>query len=82
MSLNRMHLLLIGGWFALVAVVTAVAMSMGYSLSGTTGMLVAAVACVPPLIALMVFRGAPDRSTNEIIYDAENTSAKNAEKRP
>ena len=81
MSLNRLHLLLIGGWFALVAVVTIAATSMGYALSTTTAVLAGAVACVPPIIALMVFRGAPDRSTNELIYDAENPAAKPSEKR-
>jgi hypothetical protein len=81
MSLNRLHVMLIGGWFALVALVTAAAVFMGYTLSTTTGALVAAVACVPPVIALMVFRGAPDRSTNELIYDAENAAAKTPEKR-
>lgn len=82
MSLNRLHVLLIGGWFALVAVVTLAATSMGYTLSTTTAVLVGAVACVPPIIALMVFRGAPDRTTNELIYDAENPAAKSSEKRP
>ena len=82
MSLNRVHVMLICGWFALVAVVTVSALFMGYTLSMTTGVLAAAVACVPPFIALMVFRGAPDRSTTELIYDAENPTAKNTEKRP
>ncbi|MEI6244992.1 MAG: hypothetical protein WCQ64_08090 [Acidobacteriota bacterium] len=81
MSLNRLHIMLIGGWFAVVALVTIAAMSMGYGVSGTTGILIAAVACVPPVIALMVFRGAPDRSTVELIYDAEHATAKSSEKR-
>ena len=81
MSLKRLHLLLIVGWFALVVVVTFAATSMGYSLSTTTAVLAGAVACAPPVIALMVFRGAPDRTTNELIYDAENPAAKSSEKR-
>jgi len=82
MSLNRLHVILIGGWFAVVAVAAVVAVRMGYSLSGTTGVLVAAIACVPPVIALAVFRGAPDRSTVEVIYDAEHATANTSEKRP
>ncbi len=81
MSLNRMHVLMIGGWFAVVAISTLAATVMGYTLSMTTGVLAAAVACVPPVIALMVFRGAPDRSTVELIYDAEHASTSKAEKR-
>jgi len=82
MSLNRMHVMLICGWFGLVAVGTLAAMALGYSLSMTTGVLAAAVACVPPVIALTVFRGAPDRSTVELIYDAEHASGKSSDKRP
>jgi hypothetical protein len=81
MSLNRIHVMLIGGWFAVVIVSALAATLMGYSLSTTTGLLAAGVACVPPVIALMVFRGAPDRSTVELIYDAEHASAQNSEKR-
>ena len=76
MSLNRMHVMLICGWFAVVAIATLAATALGYSLSMTTGVLAAAVACVPPVIALMVFRGAPDRSTVELIYDAEHATPK------
>jgi len=75
MSLNRVHVMLILAWFALVAIVTATAMFMGSRLSMTTGVLVFAVACVPPIIALMVFRGAPGRSTVELIYDAEQNKS-------
>lgn len=80
MSLNRVHVMLILGWFALVAIVTAAAMFMGSRLSMTTGVLVFAVACVPPIIALMVFRGAPDRSTVELIYDAEQNTSKSTDR--
>lgn len=81
MSLNRLHIMVIGGWFAVVALATVAAAAMGYTLSSTTGILVAAIACVPPVIALMVFRGAPDRSTVELIYDAEHAAATSSEKR-
>lgn len=81
MSLNRVHVMLICGWFAVVAVATMIASRLGAAPSMTTGVLVGAVACVPPLIALMVFRGAPARSTVEVIYDAEHASSKTSEKR-
>jgi len=81
MSLNRMHMLLIGGWFAVVAVFAVAATVLGYSISIGSGLLAAVVACVPPVIAMTVFRGAPDRSTVELIYDAEHAAAPNSEKR-
>lgn len=79
MSVNKS--VFIGGWFAVVAIGGAIALLLGYSFSTTTGLLMAALACVPPFIAQTVFRGAPERSTVELIYDAENT-APSPKKRP
>lgn len=81
MSLSRVHVTVIGVWFSLVAVIAVVASAMGYRLSLTTGVLALAVAIAAPVVLLMIFRGAPERSTVELIYDVEHPSATNSEKR-
>lgn len=82
MSLNRFHVMLICTWSAVVALAAIVAATLGYTPSLATAMLAGAAACVPPVIALMVFRGAPARSTVELIYDAEHASVTPSQKRP
>jgi multisubunit Na+/H+ antiporter MnhG subunit len=80
MSLSRTHLGVIGSWIAFVVVAAVVASRLGYNLTGTTGLLALAIAIAAPVFLIMIFR-APERSTVEMIYDAEQSPASNPEKR-
>lgn len=81
MSLHRVHVTVIGVWFALVTIVAVVAAAMGQRLSLTTGVVALAMAIAAPVVLLMIFRGAPERTTVELIYDVEHSSTTNSEKR-
>jgi multisubunit Na+/H+ antiporter MnhG subunit len=80
MSLSRTHLGVIGSWIAFVVVAAVVASRMGTDVTGTTGMLALAIAIAAPVVLIMIFR-APERTTVEVIYDAEHSPTSNTEKR-
>jgi hypothetical protein len=42
------------------------------TMSRTVGLLM--LACIPPAVLVMVFRGAPDQSIGQILYETEHAS--------
>lgn len=75
MTRNRLYVYVICSWFALFVIATLAAVAAGVSLSLTTVALVGALACVPPVILVKVFRGAGDRSLAGVLYDTEHQNA-------
>jgi len=70
-SLNRFHLTVMAAWFMTLAVVVGIRLvaGVGPSLTGAFGVVV--LGCVPAVILLMVFRGAPPRTIAEVLHEAE-----------
>jgi hypothetical protein len=71
-SLNRFHLVLIGGWCSTLAMVLAVRYAVGLPPTFLQFGLALLLAVFPVVVLLGVFRGAPDRSISQVIYDAEH----------
>ena len=78
MTLNRLHVTLITGWFAVFTamVVGRAVLETGFTLSHTVALFVAW--CAPVAILVKVFRGAPPRSIAQVLYDAEHPASSSA----
>jgi hypothetical protein len=76
MSIRQLHLTAIFAWLVLLAVVAAIGRLLG--VPATTGftLLFLAAAVLPPAILLVVFRGAPPRSIDQMLYDEEHAPAR------
>ena len=61
---------LVGGWFAIVAVIIASVIAMGVNVSVSTTALLLTLSVVPPVIILALWRGAPPPTVGEILYAA------------
>ena len=62
---------MVGVWFAVVAVTAAFGVAMGMNISGSTGALLAVMSVVPPVVMLLVWRGAPPDTVAEVLHNAD-----------
>lgn len=70
MSLNRLHAILIGGWAVAVAALVSVRLALGTP-TAAENLAIGLAACLPVIVLLAVFRGAPSRSIGQVLYDAD-----------
>jgi hypothetical protein len=70
-SLNRLHAILIGGWILAVAAMVSIRLALDTPVTPTDILAIGALACIPIIVLLVVFRGAPSRSIAQVLYDAD-----------
>jgi hypothetical protein len=77
-SLNRFHLTALAAWFMTLVVALAIRIAAGLplSLAGAVGAM--ALGCVPAMVLLMVFRGAPPQTVAEVLHEAERPARRRA----
>jgi hypothetical protein len=68
-SISRARL--IGAWVAAVAVLTACGVVMGLDITLSSGILLVATSLVPPVILLLVWRGAPPVTIAELLHSVD-----------
>ena len=74
MSLNRFHIIAIAAWFVTLAVVVGVRFSLGVAVSATQILWVLLAGCVPAIVLVVVFRGAP-RTIGQLLYETDQKSS-------
>lgn len=74
MSLNRFHLTAMSAWFMTLVVVLGIGLTAGIEPSLTGAFGAAVLGCVPAIILLMVFRGAPPRTIADVLHHAEGSN--------
>ena len=72
-SLNR--LTAISSWLVALVVLFAIRVVLGGPTSLAEGVSLIALGCIPALVLMVVFRGAPPQTIAEVLHDAEQTSA-------
>ena len=63
---------LVGFWFAAVAVIIAIVVTMGLNVGVSTTALLLTLSLVPPGILLVLWRGAPSPTVAEILHAANS----------
>ena len=77
MTLKKSLILSTTGWFVAVATSLAIRITIGaQSASMAEAVTWLAVACVPPVVLFVIFRGAPPPTIGEILYDTERRADK------
>ena len=71
MSLNRLHAILIGGWILAVAAMVSIRLALGAPTTTAENLAIGVLTCIPIIVLLVVFRGAPSRSIAQTLYDAD-----------
>jgi hypothetical protein len=72
MSLHRFHIAAIATWFVALVVVLGIWFSLGAAVTPAGIFTVVLASCVPALVLLIVFRGAP-RTIGQLLYETDNT---------
>ncbi len=65
---------LIQVWFAAIALICAAGVTLGISVTMSTGMMLAALSLVPPAIVFMLWPGVQPRSASEVIHDTNRSA--------
>jgi hypothetical protein len=73
-SCARFHITAIAVWFVTLAVVVGVQFSLGVAVSATQILTVLLVGCVPAIVLIVVFRGAP-RTIGQLLYETDQKSS-------
>ncbi len=63
--------MVVTGWFTMLIVVLGVAIAIGIPVTIGESLSVLLSGCVPALVLVAVFRGAPPRSISQVLYDLE-----------
>jgi hypothetical protein len=69
------RLVSMAAWTVTMAAIAAVGAFAGSFSTGTSVLLLAA-AVLPPVVLLMVFRGAPPKSVSQVLYDEEQAPSR------
>jgi hypothetical protein len=80
MSLRQFHVIAIAAWFALVVAAIAASAWLGQPWSALAVTVGLGVACLPPLVFLAIFRGAPPDTIAQVLRDEEQRTAEVAER--
>src|SRR5713101_3735621 len=74
MSLKRIHITVITVWFVALMLIIGVGLANGIpiTLAWTLSLLI--FGCLPPVILLILFRGAPPRTIGQVLYDEEHAT--------
>lgn len=79
MSPKNAQIALMAGWSVAVAGSLGARVAFGgWPGSVVEGLTWLALGCVPPLVMLLVFRGAPPSSIAQVLYDTENAAGATA----
>jgi hypothetical protein len=70
-SLTRFHLTILAAWFMTLVVALAIRVAAGPPLSFAGAVGAMALGCVPAVVLLMVFRGAPPQTIAEVLHETE-----------
>lgn len=70
------RLVAIAAWMVTLSGIAAVSTLAGGGVSTGAGVLFLAAVMLPPVVFLMVFRGAPPRSVRQVLYDEERAPAR------
>jgi len=70
-SISRARL--IGAWLVAVAVLTACGVVMGLDVTLSNGILLVATSLVPPVVLLLVWRGAPPFTVAELLHSVDTS---------
>jgi hypothetical protein len=70
-SLTRLHAILISGWVLAVIAVVSVRLALGTPPTTAENLAIGVLACIPIIVLVVVFRGAPSRSIAQVLYDAD-----------
>jgi len=74
MSAHKFRIAAIAAWFVALVAVLVVRVSLGIAVSAAQIFTLALAGCVPAVVLLMVFRGAP-RTIGQLLYDTEHATA-------
>jgi hypothetical protein len=72
-SINRVHLTVITGWFVVLGAAFATRVALGTPGSVPETLAWLSVACIPAIILVAVFRGAPTQTIAQVLYETEQT---------
>ena len=72
MVISTFHKLAISYWIAAVILVAGVTLASGADITAGRIFALFLLAGIPPVVMVMVFRGAPEQTIGEILYDAEH----------
>ena len=76
MSINRFHVIVISCWLTALLATLAIALALGVEMTQGRSIALLLVACLPPVVLVTVFRGAPEPSIGQILYDADHAGAR------
>jgi len=71
MSLRQFHTIAITGWLLILVAWLGARLTLGLPTSLDQGALWLLSGCVPVVVLLTIFRGAPPPTIGEVIYDTE-----------
>lgn len=74
MSLNRLQLMVIAAWFAMIGVLLGTRLVFGIPTTLAESAAVVLLGCIPATVMLVVFRGAGPRNVTQMLYDIDRTS--------
>ena len=74
MSLVRLQSALVASWFMALLFVFGLRVAMGTSPAAAPGLGVLLLACLPPAVLLIVFRGAPADGLAQPMYETAHAS--------
>ncbi len=75
MSTNRLRVVVVAGWFAALIAMLGAGVALGVPATLTQTVEVFLVGCIPAMVLLKVFRGAPPPTVAQVLYDADHTGA-------
>ena len=74
MSRGRLQYSLIASWFMALLVIFALRIVSGSTVASTPGLGMLLLACIPPAVLLVVFKGAPDADAARELYETGHAS--------
>jgi hypothetical protein len=74
MFLSRVHLVLIGAWFSVLAIAVGASIALNTPPTPTQLLGVALMAFLPAVVMVGVFRGTPPPTIGEVLYQTEHTT--------
>lgn len=75
MSRGRLQYSLVASWFMALLVIFALRIVSGSSAASTPGFGMLLLACIPPAVMLLVFKGAPATDAARGLYETGHASA-------
>ena len=74
MSLNRLQLIVVTSWFAVLIAALGAGAALGVPFTVGQGVAMLLAGFIPAAVLLGVFRGAPPKTISQVLYDLEQTA--------